>query len=330
MANFGGAVSNGSEELIWRALNAQLQPGETALRNVRFTDPRNGDVEADFIVFMPDAGVAVIEVKGGVVSFENGEWLTKSKDRTRRIHPIEQARKAKHALRRYLDRQPEWSHGLVRSAWFVAMPYTDVAGDMGPEGKREHLLGRSDIDSLRDKIRSQLANPLNSDVVPHDDWVEDAVSLIFRLSSASPPQPTSWNRAKPWLLLASLLVIASLTSALVTIRLGWEAALAVSFIGAALISLLWTRIGESSLLGPARKRIAVAFLSGLSLGFIAAIGFYGPEVTSGQCSPNYVPCVPITQDITCNQLKMQVRVIGEDIYSLDRDQDGYGCELYGE
>jgi len=53
-----------------------------------------------------------------------------------------------------------------------------------------------------------------------------------------------------------------------------------------------------------------------------------------QCDPNYSPCVPIASDVDCAggrgngpaYVKGPVRVIGRDIYGLDRDHDGIGCE----
>jgi hypothetical protein len=323
----GNGNGNGSEELIWRALQAQLKPGETVLRNVRFSDPRNGDVEADFIVFMPDAGVAVIEVKGGVVSYEDGQWITRSRNTSRRIHPTEQARKAKHALRRYLDRQPEWPHGLVRSAWFVAMPYTEVAGDMGPEGRREHLIGRDDVDELRERIRSLLLNPLNEDPLPPGDWVDDSVTLVLRLGAEAPKQSNE-RSVKPWLLVGALLVGAALLTALLTVRGGWIAAVSVIVAAAIAFGVLWSRINTSEMLQPVRNFLIGATGIGAALGFAGVVGLYGQDVTTGECSPEYVPCVPISDDVTCGDLKMQVRVIGEDIYNLDRDGDGVGCEAY--
>ena len=52
------------------------------------------------------------------------------------------------------------------------------------------------------------------------------------------------------------------------------------------------------------------------------------------CDPNYTPCVPIASDVDCAggsgngpaYVEGPVRVIGTDIYGLDRDGDGIGCE----
>ena len=53
-----------------------------------------------------------------------------------------------------------------------------------------------------------------------------------------------------------------------------------------------------------------------------------------QCDPNYTPCVPIASDVDCAggggngpaYVQGPVYVIGKDIYGLDADHDGIGCE----
>ena len=56
---------------------------------------------------------------------------------------------------------------------------------------------------------------------------------------------------------------------------------------------------------------------------------------SPQCDPNYSgACVPIASDVDCAggigngpaYVQGPVRVIGTDVYGLDRDGDGIGCE----
>ncbi len=57
--------------------------------------------------------------------------------------------------------------------------------------------------------------------------------------------------------------------------------------------------------------------------------------TSGQCDPNYAgACVPIATDVDCEggkgngpaYVRGPVEVVGKDIYGLDADHDGIGCE----
>ncbi len=57
------------------------------------------------------------------------------------------------------------------------------------------------------------------------------------------------------------------------------------------------------------------------------------DASSG-CDPNYTPCVPIASDVDCAggsgngpaYVQGPVRVVGVDIYDLDRDGNGIGCE----
>lgn len=60
----------------------------------------------------------------------------------------------------------------------------------------------------------------------------------------------------------------------------------------------------------------------------------GNPAWSQGCDPNYTPCVPIASDVDCAggsgngpaYVQGPVRVIGADVYGLDRDGDGIGCE----
>ena len=53
-----------------------------------------------------------------------------------------------------------------------------------------------------------------------------------------------------------------------------------------------------------------------------------------ECDPNYDPCVPIASDVDCaggsgngpEYVYGPVTVIGDDVYGLDRDGNGIGCE----
>jgi hypothetical protein len=59
-----------------------------------------------------------------------------------------------------------------------------------------------------------------------------------------------------------------------------------------------------------------------------------PAKSSGGCDPNYSGCVPVASDVDCEggsgngpaYVSGPVRVVGSDIYGLDADKDGLGCE----
>lgn len=68
----------------------------------------------------------------------------------------------------------------------------------------------------------------------------------------------------------------------------------------------------------------------LSLGRVAL-----KQTPNQSCDPNYAgACVPIASDVDCAggggngpaYVQGPVRVIGKDIYGLDRDGNGIGCE----
>lgn len=59
-----------------------------------------------------------------------------------------------------------------------------------------------------------------------------------------------------------------------------------------------------------------------------------PPRPADRCDPNYSPCVPIASDVDCasghgdgpGYVSGPVKVVGTDVYGLDRDGDGTGCE----
>lgn len=69
---------------------------------------------------------------------------------------------------------------------------------------------------------------------------------------------------------------------------------------------------------------------------ISSLLFAAPSVTlAQQCDPNYEgACVPVASDVDCAggsgngpaYVQGPVYVVGQDIYDLDRDGDGVGCE----
>lgn len=100
--------------------------------------------------------------------------------------------------------------------------------------------------------------------------------------------------------------------------------------------------GERLPLLLARLRRKASVLVSLSLiAAVVAIGAWGflvPEeggsVASGfmgaaGCHPSYSgQCLPIGPDLDCDQVSGTVRVVGRDVYRLDADGDGRGCEPY--
>lgn len=62
-----------------------------------------------------------------------------------------------------------------------------------------------------------------------------------------------------------------------------------------------------------------------------------PPSTGASCHPSYTPCVPVASDVDCGggsgngpaYVWTKVKVIGPDVYGLDADNDGWGCDSLG-
>jgi resuscitation-promoting factor RpfB len=68
---------------------------------------------------------------------------------------------------------------------------------------------------------------------------------------------------------------------------------------------------------------------------LAVLGVFIPQLALADCDPNYTnACVPIASDVDCAggsgngpaYVSGPVYVVGTDIYGLDRNGDGTGCE----
>ena len=129
-----------------------------------------------------------------------------------------------------------------------------------------------------------------------------------------------------WATAAAVLVASAVLSLGANVTWGWKGLLAL---GAAVSAAgYFVRRSKSTIGHVANWRSATATGIGLALGIVLTIGLYGPEVSQGGCHPGYLPCIPITDNVDCSEIRMAVRVIGDDDYGLDRDGDGDGCESY--
>ena len=143
-----------SERAVWKALRAQLRDDDLLVASQRITD-RGKDHEIDFVVVFADAGVVAVEVKGSTVWIDDGQWRQEMRGKPRTIHPVDQVRDAKYALRSYIERDGRWgSRTRVRWAHAVVLPYTHVGDDFAaPDCPRWAIAGRDDLDALAYQLR---------------------------------------------------------------------------------------------------------------------------------------------------------------------------------
>lgn len=151
------SFESGAERVVWTALREHLPAGSAMIANQRFTD-RTGDCEADLIVAAPGFGIAIIEVKGGRVSHNGYSWMQSGRAGQRPISPVDQGRRAKYALRAYLDRSPHWPGQCdVRLAHLVAFPYSRVPADFdAPDTPRWMVIDRDETGDAATKVLTAL------------------------------------------------------------------------------------------------------------------------------------------------------------------------------
>ena len=340
-----------SERLVWDSLRSTLADDEVLIHGLRFSDRHSGDIEIDLLLLSPRLGAAVIEVKGGVVAFSDGAWTTTNGGGSkRRIHPADQARRAKHALRKYLDRQPTWGRGLLRSQWFLAFPFTTVSGDMGPEAHREQILGKGDLPTARERIDGALADLTREPDLPDGDWVDQAVALLMEAPESSLSDErfskaahASSRHLPPGLLLALAILASAGVAAGLTLAFGvWGATVAAILVVVTLVVM--TSAGSRQWLS---RRVTIAtagtvaaILAGASVLALSQPPGPNPDQTptartasvpgDAPCSTAYDPCVrELPEDRDCPDIGFQVTLVGgSDPYGLDRDGNGLGCESY--
>ncbi|MGY1601650.1 NERD domain-containing protein [Geodermatophilus sp. SYSU D00815] len=174
-----------SEELFVRTLQEQLPDDAVLFCNLRFSDGRQ-DREADLVVGWPGLGIAVVEVKGGSVSLDKGEWRQVGDGVDRVIHPVDQAVACKHLLCEYLAEHPRWTAGRPRTAHLVALPATTLPEAFRAPGlARWMAIDRTDVPHAATRIRTALEKVRDE---PEPPLVEDVEDLVDCLAGTAIPQ----------------------------------------------------------------------------------------------------------------------------------------------
>lgn len=108
---------------------------------------RQGDGETDFVALHPDHGLVLIEVKGGRISIESGQWHSvnaRTGEKNRIKDPFKQATDAKYALLRYLDQlSPPMRAPFICHA--VALPGGTISGALSPAAPRATIIDGVDL-----------------------------------------------------------------------------------------------------------------------------------------------------------------------------------------
>lgn len=176
-----------SEQEVWHQLRRELEDDAVLLANARLTSD-TGDHELDLVVLLPGAGFVCVEVKGGRVSLDReGRWSVASAKGTYSADPVEQARRGKYELRRYIEEHPAWGGGPVRWAHTVVVPYTTLGPDFQtPELPRWAIHGKEDIAHLVGRLRHLADRQETNRRAPDIDDVDRALEIWTSRSTITP------------------------------------------------------------------------------------------------------------------------------------------------
>lgn len=120
--------------------------------------------------------MAIIEVKGGRVTYENGTWFTYGQNGRKEINPPDQARKVFYTIRDYV--RDRWSFGPVRGDWMLCFPFTETNGDMGIEAPAYKIIDRHKLPNAYSMIRDEVSRVGNDYPLPAGYWEQAFMSLV--------------------------------------------------------------------------------------------------------------------------------------------------------
>mgnify|MGYP000683367370 FL=1 len=111
-----------SERIALSAFEKALPDDFYIYHSFSFLEKKVGlkEGEADLVIFHHKFGLLVLEVKGGEISIENGQWMSENRIGKHYIkNPFDQARKAKHAI---LDKIKTKTDAYVNIGYGVCFP----------------------------------------------------------------------------------------------------------------------------------------------------------------------------------------------------------------
>ncbi|MCF6376435.1 NERD domain-containing protein [Nocardioides KLBMP 9356] len=167
-----------SEREVWERLRDTLGDDDVLVANLRLTDEHK-DHEIDLVVLMPDIGIVTVEVKGSSVWWDDG-WHIMRRGRETVIHPVDQARDGKYAVRTYVEHDERWgSRARVAWAHAVVTPYSEFGDDFSlTDLPRWALHDKHDQEHLVLRLRQTAAKMTHGQRVATPDDVDEIAEIL--------------------------------------------------------------------------------------------------------------------------------------------------------
>lgn len=152
----GDEVKSRAERKVFDALRDQLSPTWEAFHAASWMtrDELKGarDGEIDFVIAHPERGIICLEVKGGRIESDQGQWFTGS-PRKRIRDPFLQALDHRYALKRKIAEQPGFENLDLFIVQAVAFPEISVGSlSLGPDAPPDIVIDRKRLERVEDAL----------------------------------------------------------------------------------------------------------------------------------------------------------------------------------
>ena len=136
-SSFNGSLG---EEVLFESLK-RLPDEFVVFHSVKWNRKDNNNNirwgEADFVVFHPKRGLLVVEVKSGGISCDDSGIIYQTNTLTnqrKRIYPMEQANRSKHAFRELLEKHLSFydTYWIEEVVWFSSVKRDNLNGSLPP------------------------------------------------------------------------------------------------------------------------------------------------------------------------------------------------------
>ena len=161
-----------AEVKLYDALCQQLGDGWVVFYHVAWLGhtatagaPRDG--ETDFILAHPDYGILLLEVKGGIISYQGSQrqWLTRDRGgNEHRIDPFTQVMLCKYALLQKIKSLPGWSARWITIGHAVAFPDSSIAHiPLPPDAPPEIIIDGRHLSRVAERVEEIMRYWRNQD-----------------------------------------------------------------------------------------------------------------------------------------------------------------------
>jgi hypothetical protein len=154
-------TESSAERRLYEGFLEQLDETYVVYHSVDWVLAGGVQGEADFVIAHPEAGVLVLEAKGGRITYDPGRrrWSQRGRSGSHDLDedPFHQARDEMHSLVRILEAQPGWERWRPAYGYGVAFPDGTYDHDAHPGAPARCAIDRDDLDRLAERVVEVMA-----------------------------------------------------------------------------------------------------------------------------------------------------------------------------